>query len=113
MNILDTLKKENYQQKKVPPIWFMRQAGRYLPECQETRKKAGGFLDLCYNPKLACEVTLQPIKRFALDAAIIFSDILVIPDSMGVNLSFIENAGPMLEPIQNKKDLSQLKENKR
>jgi uroporphyrinogen decarboxylase len=87
------------------PIWLMRQAGRYLPEYQKVRKDAKHFLDLCYNPELAAEVTLQPIRRFDLDAAIIFSDILVIPDSMGIKVMFKENLGPVLEPIQTKEEM--------
>ncbi len=83
----------------VPPIWLMRQAGRYLPEYKETRKQAGGFLDLCYNPELAIEVTLQPIRRFGFDAAILFSDILVIPDALGRQVAFREGEGPVLDPI--------------
>ncbi|WP_011582788.1 MULTISPECIES: uroporphyrinogen decarboxylase [Chelativorans] len=83
-----------------PPIWLMRQAGRYLPEYRETRKKAGSFLDLCYNPELAVEVTLQPIRRFGFDAAILFSDILVIPHALGRDLRFEEGAGPLMSPIQ-------------
>ncbi|WP_309772045.1 uroporphyrinogen decarboxylase [Agrobacterium larrymoorei] len=82
-----------------PPIWLMRQAGRYLPEYRETRKIAGSFLDLCYNPDLATEVTLQPIRRFGLDAAILFSDILVIPDALKRNVSFSEGKGPQMDPI--------------
>lgn len=82
-----------------PPIWLMRQAGRYLPEYRETRKAAGSFLDLCYNPELATEVTLQPIRRFGLDAAILFSDILVIPDALKRNVSFTEGRGPAMDPI--------------
>jgi uroporphyrinogen decarboxylase len=77
----------------------MRQAGRYLPEYRETRKLAGSFLDLCYNPELATEVTLQPIRRFGLDAAILFSDILVIPDALNRNVSFTEGKGPAMDPI--------------
>lgn len=83
----------------VPPIWMMRQAGRYLPEYRELRAKAGSFLDLCYNPALAAEVTLQPIRRFGFDAAILFSDILVIPHALGQKLWFVEGEGPRLEPV--------------
>src|SRR5213592_3709399 len=82
-----------------PPIWMMRQAGRYLPEYRETRASAGGFLDLCLNPELAAEVTLQPIRRFGFDAAILFSDILVVPYALGRDLRFEEGRGPLMTPI--------------
>ena len=82
-----------------PPLWLMRQAGRYLPEYRAVRAKAGGFLDLCYNPAMASEVTLQPIRRYAFDAAIVFSDILVVPDALGQPVQFVEGEGPRLEPI--------------
>jgi len=82
-----------------PPLWLMRQAGRYLPEYRELRAKAGGFLDLCYNPEWAAEVTLQPIRRFGFDAAILFSDILVIPHALGQKLWFAQGEGPRLEPV--------------
>lgn len=82
-----------------PPIWLMRQAGRYLPEYRETRAKAGSFLSLCYAPDLATEVTLQPIRRYAFDAAILFSDILVIPDGLDRNVRFVEGSGPKMDPI--------------
>lgn len=82
-----------------PPIWLMRQAGRYLPEYRETRKKFATFLDLCYTPSFAAEVTLQPITRFDFDAAIIFSDILVIPDGLGQGVSFEEGKGPRLDSL--------------
>ena len=82
-----------------PPIWIMRQAGRYLPEYRAVRKKAGSFLELCYEPDHASEVTLQPIRRFDFDAAILFSDILVIPDALGQSVRFEEGRGPLLEPV--------------
>ena len=87
------------------PIWFMRQAGRYLPEYREVRSQAGSFLDLCFNPELACEVTLQPLRRFDLDAAILFADILLLPMALGQKLEFRQNEGPVLEPIRSLTDL--------
>ena len=90
------------------PVWIMRQAGRYLPEYRETRKQAGSFLDLCYTPRLAEEVTLQPIRRFGFDAAIMFSDILVIPHALGQDVRFVENEGPKLDPVTSESDLARL-----
>lgn len=92
------------------PIWVMRQAGRYLPEYRETRSQAGSFMNLCTNPELACEVTLQPLRRFQLDAAILFSDILTIPDAMGLGLYFVEGEGPRFEKtVKSTADIKQLK----
>ena len=102
--ILDKFEKKN----KEIPIWLMRQAGRYLPEYKQIREEAGSFLDLCYNPKLASEVTLQPIKRFNFDAAILFSDILVIPHALSLHVEFQKNMGPIVEKIESEKDLDKL-----
>jgi len=93
----------------IPPIWFMRQAGRYLPEYREVRAKAGSFLDLCFNPELASEVTLQPIRRFDLDAAILFADILLIPHAMGQKLWFEEGEGPRLAPVISPQNIDQFR----
>lgn len=92
----------------VPPIWLMRQAGRYLPEYRATRGEAGSFLDLCYNPDLACEVTLQPLRRYDFDAAILFSDILVVPQALGQHLAFKQGEGPQLDAIRDASGLGKL-----
>ncbi|MEL6423237.1 MAG: uroporphyrinogen decarboxylase [Pseudomonadota bacterium] len=91
-----------------PPIWLMRQAGRYLPEYRATREQAGGFLDLCYKPELACEVTLQPIRRYAFDASILFADILIVPDALGQKTWFEPGEGPRLEPVKTRDDIAAL-----
>lgn len=91
-----------------PPFWLMRQAGRYLPEYRATRAKAGGFLDLCFNPELATEVTLQPIRRYGMDAAILFSDILVVPYGLGQSVAFKAGEGPVLDPVRDEKALEAL-----
>ncbi len=91
-----------------PPIWLMRQAGRYLPEYREVRKNAKNFLNFCYTPDLAVEVTLQPLRRYSLDAAILFSDILVIPDALGQKVEFREGEGPVMEPVRSVSDLKRL-----
>lgn len=92
------------------PIWIMRQAGRYLPEYNETRRKAGSFLKLAKTPELACEVTLQPLARFPLDAAILFSDILTVPDAMGLGLHFVEGEGPKFErPLRSEEAIARLR----
>ena len=95
--------------QKVPPVWMMRQAGRYLPEYRELRARAGGFLDLCFTPSLAAEVTMQPIRRFGFDAAILFSDILVVPHALGRSVRFEVGEGPRLEPFQNAASLDALR----
>ena len=91
-----------------PPIWLMRQAGRYLPEYREVRGKVANFLDLCLNPKLAAEVTLQPLRRFQFDAAIVFSDILIVPYALGQKVEFVEGEGPRLEPVKDGKAVASL-----
>jgi uroporphyrinogen decarboxylase len=95
------------------PMWFMRQAGRYLPEYRQVREQAGSFLSLCYSPELAAEVTLQPLRRFDLDAAILFADILVVPDAMGLSLDFTEGEGPRLETVRDLRDVERLCEIRR
>ena len=94
----------------VPPVWLMRQAGRYLPEYRAIRAKAGSFLDLCFDAKLAAEITLQPIRRFGFDAAILFSDILVVPHALGQRVAFIEGEGPRLDALQDPSALKMLRE---
>jgi len=92
----------------IPPVWLMRQAGRYLPEYKATRAKAGDFLTLCYTPELAAEVTLQPIRRYGFDGAILFADILLIPDALGADLTFVAGEGPRLSTITSAKDLARM-----
>jgi uroporphyrinogen decarboxylase len=103
--LLDVL---NGQMPKRRPVWLMRQAGRYLPEYREVRAKAGSFLELCYTPKYGAEVTLQPLRRFDFDAAILFSDILVVPHAMGLDLKFVENEGPKLQTVRGEEQVTQL-----
>ena len=92
------------------PVWMMRQAGRYLPEYRQVRERVGSFMDLCRTPELACEVTLQPLRRFPLDAAILFSDILTIPDAMGLGLTFLDGEGPRFErPLRTLRDIEALR----
>lgn len=93
-----------------PPAWMMRQAGRYLPEYRATRAEAGSFLDLCYSPDFAVEVTLQPIRRFGFDAAILFSDILVVPHALGQDVRFVEGEGPRLDPMAGRTEFDRLRQ---
>lgn len=93
------------------PIWMMRQAGRYLPEYMAVRQKAGNFMDLCRNPELACEVTIQPVDILGVDAAILFSDILVVPAEMGMDLEFVKGEGPVFHsPIRTLSDIKKLRD---
>ncbi len=104
--LLSVLKGEKVDR---PPLWLMRQAGRYLPEYRAVRAEAGSFLDLCYDPEKAAEVTLQPLRRFPLDAAILFADILLIPQALGLDLQFLEGEGPKLQPVETAEDLARLR----
>jgi uroporphyrinogen decarboxylase len=92
-----------------PPVWLMRQAGRYLPEYREVRTRAGSFLNLCYNPELAAEVTLQPVRRFGFDAAILFADILLVPHALGLKLTMEEGEGPRLDPVRSRNEFQALR----
>lgn len=91
-----------------PPVWLMRQAGRYLPEYRALRQQTGSFLDLCYTPALAVEITLQPVRRYGMDAAILFSDILVVPDALGCTLEFVEGQGPKLAAVRDRAAVARL-----
>jgi uroporphyrinogen decarboxylase len=98
-NLPALLRVLNGERLDPPPIWIMRQAGRYLPEYRELRTRAKSFLDFCYSPAMATEAVMQPLRRFPLDAAILFSDILVVPDALGRKVWFVEGEGPRLEPL--------------
>src|ERR1044071_8561708 len=102
------LKALSGQTANLPPIWLMRQAGRYLPEYREVRSKVASFLDLCRTPELAAEVTLQPLRRFDLSAAIVFSDILVVPYALGQKIEFVEGEGPKLDPVRDGQAIARL-----
>lgn len=110
MGIKPLMRALSGQHDTVPPVWMMRQAGRYLPEYRAVREKAGGFLDLCFNPELAAEVTLQPVKRFGFDAAILFSDILIVPLALGRRVEFLAGEGPKLEPLTDAAAVAGLRE---
>ena len=104
LNVLDGVR------QRIPPVWMMRQAGRYLPEYCEVRANAGSVLELCFSPKLAAEVTLQPIRRFGFDVAILFSDILVVPHALGRSVQFVAGEGPRLEPIDEPSGVAKVRE---
>lgn len=106
--LLETLQGKVFD---IPPLWMMRQAGRYLPEYKLIRQSSNCFLNLCYSPKKACEVTLQPLRRYDFDGAILFSDILVVPHALGQNLCFKEGVGPKLNPLVTASDISKLQDN--
>ncbi|MHA1529776.1 MAG: uroporphyrinogen decarboxylase [Alphaproteobacteria bacterium] len=109
MGMKSLLRVLNGEALDVPPVWLMRQAGRYLPEYRAVRSRAGSFLEVCYTPELAEEVTLQPIRRFGFDAAILFADILLVPHALGQELRFVEGEGPRLDPVGDSAGLERLK----